>query len=31
VRLLEENPEISQDTKELIRWKNARRLFQLSL
>jgi predicted TIM-barrel fold metal-dependent hydrolase len=31
VRLLQENPRISQDAKELIRWKNAQRLFQLSL
>ena len=29
VRLLRENPKISEDAKELIRWKNAQRLFQL--
>lgn len=30
VRLLRENPRISEDAKELIRWRNAQRLFQLS-
>lgn len=30
VRLLGENPKISEDAKELIRWQNARRLFGLS-
>jgi len=30
VRLLRENPKISEDAKELIRWKNARGLFNLS-
>jgi predicted TIM-barrel fold metal-dependent hydrolase len=29
VRLLRENPKISEDAKELIRWKNAQRLFRL--
>ena len=29
VRLLRENPKISEEAKELIRWKNAQRLFQL--
>jgi predicted TIM-barrel fold metal-dependent hydrolase len=31
VRLLRENPKIPEDAKELIRWKNAQRLFQLTL
>jgi predicted TIM-barrel fold metal-dependent hydrolase len=31
VRLLRENPKISEHAKELIRWKNAQRLFQLTL
>ena len=29
VRLLRENPKISEESKEMIRWKNAQRLFQL--
>jgi predicted TIM-barrel fold metal-dependent hydrolase len=29
VRLLRENPKISEEAKEMIRWKNAQRLFQL--
>jgi predicted TIM-barrel fold metal-dependent hydrolase len=31
VRLLRDNPRISENDKELIRWKNAQRLFQLAL
>jgi predicted TIM-barrel fold metal-dependent hydrolase len=31
VRLLRDNPKISETDKELIRWKNAQRLFQLRL
>jgi 2,3-dihydroxybenzoate decarboxylase len=31
VRLLRENPKISEEAKELIRWRNARQLFQLSI
>ena len=30
VRLLRENPKISEEAKEMIRWKNAQRLFRLS-
>jgi predicted TIM-barrel fold metal-dependent hydrolase len=31
VRLLRDNPEISEEAKELIRWKNAKRLFNLAV
>ena len=31
VRLLRDNPKISEEAKELIRWKNARRLFNLAV
>ncbi|MGH7929883.1 MAG: amidohydrolase family protein, partial [Candidatus Binatia bacterium] len=31
VRLLRDNPRISENDKELIRWENAQRLFQLTL
>jgi predicted TIM-barrel fold metal-dependent hydrolase len=31
VRLLKENPRISETAKELIRWQNARRLFDLAV
>jgi hypothetical protein len=31
VRLLRDNPKISKEAKELIRWKNAKRLFNLAV
>jgi hypothetical protein len=31
VRLLRDNPKISEEAKELIRWKNAKRLFNLAV